>query len=52
MILLLLTPFPTFPQGGRSYHFPLGGNKKGGKKTEKIRSGIFRNVLIFPDDYA
>jgi hypothetical protein len=57
MILLLLTPFPPdcyrdFPQGGRSYHFPLGGNKKGGKKTEKIRRGIFRNALIFPDDYA
>jgi len=29
-----LTPFPAFPQGGRSqkggHHFPLGGNKKGG----------------------
>jgi hypothetical protein len=29
------TPFPTFPHGGRRRRnklFPLGGNKKGGKK--------------------
>lgn len=27
-----MTPFPAFPQGGRShsFHFPLGGNRKGG----------------------
>jgi hypothetical protein len=31
---LTITPFPTFLQGGRSRNslFPLGGNKKGGKK--------------------
>jgi hypothetical protein len=29
---LLMTPYPTFPQGGRRKInlFPLGGNKKGG----------------------
>jgi hypothetical protein len=33
----MITPFPTFPHGGRSNPFPRGGNKKGGKNEENLK---------------
>ena len=43
------TPFPTFPQGGRSRQhrprlFPLGGNGKGGKNKEDT---VIHDTIIF-----
>jgi len=39
----LKTPFPAFSQGGRSHHFPLGGNQKGGKMK---KNGIFELIVL------
>jgi hypothetical protein len=39
------TPFPTFPQGGRSEPFPLkGGNGKGGRWSTGKRLMEFGNI--------
>jgi hypothetical protein len=35
LLKLLSTLFPTFPHGGRSESFPLGGKKKGGKNKKR-----------------
>ena len=48
----MITPFPTFPHGGRSDHFPLGGNKKGGKneqnlKIMKIQKELYSSVTKY-----
>jgi len=29
VFFFFFTPFPTFPQGGRSVHFPLGEKERG-----------------------
>jgi len=40
IMFLILTPFPTFPHGGRSATnpFPLGGNRKGGEEPDNTFS--------------
>jgi hypothetical protein len=46
---MLNTPFPAFPQGGRSKNklFPLGGNEKGGNMKWNVNWYFMPNNIIY-----